>query len=647
MRMNLIMISAHHLFKFAVLFVASTMFSMAHAEATTEDKTKQIWQMLDYMSVDYSGAVENGKVINKDEYAEMVEFASAVERQLAELPGKAELSQLLQQTMALKAAIADKAAPAEVGEGARTLASALLAAYPVPLAPANAPDLKRGATLYQAQCASCHGDKGAGDGPLAAKLDPPPIAFTDRERARERSLFSLYQTITLGVEGTSMPAFKTLSEEERWVLAFFASTFAHTDEERQAGEKLLKSDKSAQSAIPTLSVLTQASGASLEKSMPSGHAAAVLAYLKSHPQTLEQSKGKSLALSKARLRESLAAFEKNDRAEASRLALSAYLDGFEPVEPALAIQNKALFAEIEAAMGSYRHAVSQGDVAEARAIESKLQSLLTRSEDALMNVDEDPLGVFVGALTILLREGLEALLIVIAMIAFLKKADRSDVLPYIYAGWVTALAAGGLTWFAATYLVTISGAAREITEGFAAIFAAVVLLSVGIWMHQKSLAGRWQAYVKSKLSSALSKRSAPMLFVLAFVTVYREVFETVLFYAALWTPNNGSYLLAGLGTGIALLAVIAIVMLKTSARLPISRFFAVSSALVAILAVILMGKGIAALQEAGMLGSTPLSIPRIDLLGIYPSLQTISAQLIVLLIIIVSVTFSSRSQKSL
>ncbi|WP_204275047.1 FTR1 family protein, partial [Stenotrophomonas maltophilia] len=78
---------------------------------------------------------------------------------------------------------------------------------------------------------------------------------------------------------------------------------------------------------------------------------------------------------------------------------------------------------------------------------------------------------------------------------FLKKAERTDVLPYVHAGWIVALAAGGLTWAVATYLVDLSGASREMTEGFSAIFAAVVLLGVGMWMHQKSLAGRWQAYV--------------------------------------------------------------------------------------------------------------------------------------------------------
>ncbi|WP_252405973.1 FTR1 family protein, partial [Escherichia coli] len=146
------------------------------------------------------------------------------------------------------------------------------------------------------------------------------------------------------------------------------------------------------------------------------------------------------------------------------------------------------------------------------------------------------------------------------------------------------------------------------TEGFSAIFAAVVLLGVGMWMHQKSLAGRWQAYVKQKLSSALNKRSAIMLFVLSFVTVYREVFETVLFYAALWSEGNGIYLLAGLGSGIAILAIIAVVLLRSSARLPFRQFFAFSSALVAVLAVVLIGKGVAALQKVGFLHITPISM---------------------------------------
>ena len=125
------------------------------------------------------------------------------------------------------------------------------------------------------------------------------------------------------------------------------------------------------------------------------------------------------------------------------------------------------------------------------------------------------------------------------------------------------------------------------------------------------------------------------------------MFETVLFYAALWTEGNGWPLLAGLGTGMGILALLAVILLRTSARLPIGQFFAASSLLVAILAVVLAGKGIAGLQEAGLLHTSPISIPRIDLLGIYPSWQTLSAQFAVLFIIVVVFTINSRSSRQM
>jgi len=291
-------------------------------------------------------------------------------------------------------------------------------------------------------------------------------------------------------------------------------------------------------------------------------------------------------------------------------------------------------------MVAYRALVANGSVDDVQAAQRQLQNLLDEADKTLAPSEDDAVAAFIGALTILLREGLEALLVVVAMLAFLKKAERHDVVTYVHAGWIAALAAGGITWAVATYLVGVSGASRELTEGFSSLFAAVVLLGVGMWMHQKSVAGRWQVYLKEKLSAALNKRTAWFLFSLAFVAVYREVFETVLFYAALWTEGNGLPLLAGLGTGAALLALLAVVLLRTSSRLPISQFFAASSLLVAVLAVVLAGKGIAGLQEAGLLHVSPVAVPRVDLLGIYPSWQTLLAQLSVLLV--VAVTFAAN-----
>jgi high-affinity iron transporter len=250
---------------------------------------------------------------------------------------------------------------------------------------------------------------------------------------------------------------------------------------------------------------------------------------------------------------------------------------------------------------------------------------------------------FLGSFTILVREGLEALLVDVAMIAFLSKAERGDMLRYVHAGWVGALALGTVTWAVATYFVSISGASREVTEGLSSLFAAVVLLSVGMWMHQKSMAGMWQKYIHDKLSAALSRKSAWFMFGLSFIAVYREVFETILFYAALWEQGNHEALLGGLAAGVAVLAAVAVALLKFSARLPIGKFFSWSSALVAVLAVVLTGKGIAALQEAGWLNASSISFPRVELLGVYPSLQSIGAQVVMAVLVAAGFLWNART----
>ena len=133
------------------------------------------------------------------------------------------------------------------------------------------------------------------------------------------------------------------------------------------------------------------------------------------------------------------------------------------------------------------------------------------------------------------------------------------------------------------------------------------------------------------MSRAMGRGSAWFLFGLAFLVVYREVFETILFYAAMWTEGSKAAVIAGAMVGAACLAAIAWAMMRYSLRLPITQFFRYSSILIAILAVVLAGKGIAAIQEAGLLGVTPVDgVPQIDLVGLHPSLQVIGAQLLVL-----------------
>jgi len=620
----------------------------AHAQEQEPASAQTAWRLLDYIGVDYPGAVAGGKIISAGEYSEMKEFAAQVETRIAALPDRPTKAELLRRAKELRAAIDRKSSGEEIAGASRSLSSDLLKAYPTALAPTAPPDLALGERLYQEQCAACHGTSGRADGPAAAGMDPPPIAFADRSRARERSVFGLYQVIHQGLDGTAMTSFAHLPNDEQWALAFYVGRFAFTDEDAARGEKLWKSDASLRARFPNLQALSQTTPSALAKEIGEDKAIALTAFLRRHPDAVAAKPGAAtLDIARTRLSESLAAYQQGDRRKATDLALAAYLDGFEPIEPILKARDAALMQRVELAMGKLRTSIAAGaPVSDVRAQIATINGLVDQAERAVSTDQASNSSSFAGAFTILVREGLEALLIVVAMIAFLRKAERTDVLVYVHGGWVAALAAGGLTWLAATSIITISGASRELTEGFGSLIAALVLISVGLWMHGKAQADAWQKYIREKLSAALSKQSAWFLFFLAFLVVYREVFETILFFVALWSQGGRMGMLAGAGSAVIVLAGIAWLLLNYSRRLPISQFFSLSSILMAILAVVLTGKGVAALQEAGMLGVKPLGgVPRIEILGLYPTVLGVLAQLSALAVLIVGFWYTARRSK--
>ena len=606
---------------------------------------RQAWQLLDYIAVDYTKAVVNGKVVSQSEYAEMREFSVTARARIAALADNPQRVALLEQSDALVQLVAQHAPSDVVASAAHALANDVLAAYGVVAAPRQTPDLQEAATLYAAQCAACHGASGAGDGAAGVKLDPAPIAFTDALRAAQRSPLALYEAISHGVSGTAMPAFAQLSDAQRWALGFYVGGMAFDGRQQQAGERLWATDAALRGALPSLDALSRSSPAQLTHMLDTQQAAAITAYLRAHPAVLaaQASTPATLDVARRQLEAALHAYAQRDDRRAAALALSAYLEGVEPVEPMLAARDAGLLREIETAMGQLRSDIGVGAaLAVIQADAAHASRLFARADAALHATRGNATAAFLGSFTILLREGLEALLVVVGMIAFLRRSERREALPWVHAGWLLALLAGGLTWALATWLIDISGTNRELTEGVSSVFAALVLLSVGIWMHQKSLAGRWQQYLQERMSAALGRRSMLFLFVLAFVAVYREVFETILFYAAMWTPEDAHAIVGGLATGVGVLTLIAWGLLKLGMRLPIGKFFNWSSILIAVLAVVLAGKGVAALQEAGWVSLGIVNAPRIDWLGLFPTWQTLLAQGIVLAVAVVGFWVNQR-----
>src|SRR5688572_4114736 len=191
----------------------------------------------------------------------------------------------------------------------------------------------------------------------------------------------------------------------------------------------------------------------------------------------------------------------------------------------------------------------------------------------------------------------------------------------------------------------MSGATREVTEGVSALVAAAILLYVGFWMHGKSQARQWQAYLDRRLEGALTGRTLWALAFVSFLAVYREAFETVLFYEALAMqagPGGGVPLLAGLAAATGALLVLGWLIIRGSVRLPFGLFFGTSAALLALLSVILAGKGVAALQAAGWIAVHAVRFPSLPLIGLYPNLQSLLVQAALLVVIASGFVFARR-----
>ena len=258
----------------------------------------------------------------------------------------------------------------------------------------------------------------------------------------------------------------------------------------------------------------------------------------------------------------------------------------------------------------------------------------------LLGGNQGGIALFFFSLTIILREGLEALLIVAAVIAYIHKSGHGDKQKVINNSVCWALGASVITALLFQWLLTNAAAGREILEGVTMLIAAVMLFGMSYWLLSKVEAQHWKAYLQKKIGTSLSQGSLIGLWLTSFLAVYREGAETVLFYFALAadakTALDYGYLFGGLAVGIVILAVVYLIMRYSVVRLPLKPFFIFTGIFMYLMAFIFAGKGVAELIEGKAFTPTLIGDGTLfpkwmgDWLGIMPYRETLLPQLVLL-----------------
>jgi high-affinity iron transporter len=630
---------------------------LASGTAFAQEHARRLVALLDYLGSDYQNAVQDGKIANPDEYAEMQDFSKRILELIGQLKAvdKADKAGVEETIKSLVGQVAKKGDVKTVAALANEAKEKLIAAYKIVPYPRQLPALADGRKIYLENCAQCHGESGKGDGPGRDSMNPktPPAAnFTDAELMAGLSPFKAYNTATFGIDNTAMASFSALPDDQRWQIAFYVMSLRFSQEQAALGEALIQGKKIAPE-LTTVATLATLSDDQLTEKLKSYFAQEAprnnaLAYLRRG--LLDKKPTDPLLIARNLLDEALALYGKGEKEKAYQKAIEAYLDGFEMAEPALFAKDAAFGRSLEGQFTQFRNSIRQGVAAPE--LEKQRTEIETKLDQASQMIAQDnnfsSYYAFLNSALIILREGLEAALILAAIIAMLRIMGATDAVRYIHLGWILALIAGVVTWLAAQTVLTFSGQHRESMEGFISIFAAVALFYVGYWLHTRTEANRWQAFIQDKVQNVLSNKSILGLVGISFFAVYREAFEVVLFYQALWLQNESSQtaILGGFATGVVALLAATFAIFKLGLRMPLKYFFGVTGTLLYIMAFIFAGTGINQLQAAGWVPATPLNfLPAVPLLGIYPTMETLAAQGMLLCLFIWTSLWMMRERK--
>ena len=343
-------------------------------------------------------------------------------------------------------------------------------------------------------------------------------------------------------------------------------------------------------------------------------------------------------------------YQNEEYQEAYTSARTAYLDSYEFVEIPLRAIDPDFTLEVEFQFAELRSLIKQqADYEEIKEITIALKRNMDESERVVSGTGTlAPAIAFTSSFAIIFREGLESVLILGAIITYLEASRNTKYKKYLYYGVILAVGATAVTWIIASYIIEISGANRELIEAIAALSATAILFYVSFWILNKIEHKKWMEFVKAKVWQATTTGSVLVFVGLAFFTVYREGFETVLFYQAMAGFAKYMELYVGLGfvAGIVSLLVIFYVMRKLGKRLPLRALFGLTMGVGAYLSIAFLGNAIRELQVleivpyTGMIGTIPrLDINVAAMTGIYPTLETVVGQVILLGVYLTAVTW--------
>ena len=666
-----------------VLLAAAFTLSFGTAAGAAPDPAavRRVLGLLGAVAVEYEeGLDETGRVVRPLELEEarmfLAEARANAERLRAALPAD---------TAARMTAIGDgltRQAPAdEVVGRIDALKAAITETTGVAeeVAPPAPPSAARGKALFTAHCVGCHGERGAGDGPDAARLQRKPANFLDREFMRAETPLDFFHIVTVGKRRAEMPAWEeALSPQERWDAVAYAWSLRETPASLAEGQGVwLAACAGCHGAagdgrgpwaaglltpVPDLTVpgaMVARADRDLFAVVSDGVPGTVMP---GFARTLDEAaRWRAVAWLRAlslggvpgqaaaplpagggavpnadavfaeigRLVDgAVEAYARGD-AEASGFATDAYMR-FEPIERTIAARDPAAVTRVEEAFLAFRTALATpgaGDRVAAQA--AALRAALDAARALLAAGSGGGWALFLQSAGIILREGFEMVLVIGALLAYVTRAGTPAMRRAIHVGTGIGFVASVATAVLLAGVSRFGPAHREALEGCTMLLASAVLFWVSYWIISKAEAERWQRYIQGKVQHALARGSGVGLAAAAFLAVYREGVETVLFYQALAAdvPAGDVMLPAGFLTGAAALAVVYVLFRRLGGRLPIRQFFTATGAFLYLMAFVFAGKGVAELQEAALVPFTPVAwMPHVPALGIFPSRETLAAQ---------------------